>query len=150
MVTDAVALSPITAEVNWTELPNIKEYEIILRDTPNNRTTDLMFSAYVEGSSYNKAISIYNGTGKTVDLKYYSLRKQGNGVGDLKLNYPLSGILANGECYVIVNNQASETLKSIADHIMKSVYEEDNIWNSCGCSSHAFILPEACYSDRYR
>ena len=132
MVTDAVALSPITAEVNWTELPNIKEYEIILRDTPNNRTTDLMFSAYVEGSSYNKAISIYNGTGKTVDLKYYSLRKQGNGVGDLKLNYPLSGILANGECYVIVNNQASETLKSIADHIMKSVYEEDNILNFNG------------------
>ena len=30
--------------------------------------TDLLISEYVEGSSYNKAIELYNGTGKTIDL----------------------------------------------------------------------------------
>ena len=30
--------------------------------------TDLFLSEYVEGSSFNKAIEIYNGTGSAVDL----------------------------------------------------------------------------------
>ncbi len=132
MVTNAVAINPLKAEVNWTDLPNTEKYEVILRNVPNERTADLIFSAYVEGSSYNKAISIYNGTGKAVDLKYYSLRKQSNGVGELKLDYPLSGILADGACYVIVNNQANETLKNMADHTAKAVYEEDNVLNFNG------------------
>ena len=29
---------------------------------------DLFFSEYIEGSSFNKAIEIYNGTGSSVDL----------------------------------------------------------------------------------
>ena len=132
IMTNVVAINPIQAELNWTDLPDTKEYEIILRNAPNMRTADLMFSAYVEGSSYNKAISIYNGTGKAVDLKYYSLRKQSNGVGHLKLDYPLSGILADGECYVIVNKQANETLINMADLIATSAYNEDNILNFNG------------------
>ena len=31
-------------------------------------TTDLFISEYIEGSSFNKAIEIYNGTGSAVDL----------------------------------------------------------------------------------
>jgi predicted extracellular nuclease len=30
--------------------------------------TDLFISEYIEGSSFNKAIEIYNGTGSDVDL----------------------------------------------------------------------------------
>ena len=30
--------------------------------------TDLIISEYIEGSSFNKAIELYNGTGATVDL----------------------------------------------------------------------------------
>ena len=132
MITNATAINPISADILWTALPNTKEYEVILREKPNNRTADLMFSAYVEGSSYNKAISIYNGTGRTIDLKYYSLRKQSNGTGELKLDYPLSGTLANDSCYVIVSSRADETIKNIANHIVKSPLEEDNIMNFNG------------------
>ncbi len=32
---------------------------------------ELFFSEYIEGSSYNKALEIYNGTGVTVDLTNY-------------------------------------------------------------------------------
>lgn len=132
MITNAIAINPLSAEINWTALPNTNEYEVTLRDNPNNHTTDLIFSAYVEGSSYNKAIAIYNGTGRTIDLKYYSLRKQSNGTGSLKLDYPLSGSLPNNECFVIVSSRANDTLKSLADHIVKSPLEEDNILNFNG------------------
>ena len=36
----------------------------VARGTP----TDVFFSEYIEGSSYNKALEIYNGTGAPVDL----------------------------------------------------------------------------------
>ena len=32
---------------------------------------DLIISEYIEGSSYNKAIELYNGTGSDVDLSQY-------------------------------------------------------------------------------
>ena len=132
MITETEILNPVSANIKWTELPNTQTYEITLRDTPDNRTCDLMFSGYAEGSSYNKAISIYNGTGKTIDLKYYSLRKQSNGTGELKLDYPLSGALANNDCYVIVSSRANETLKAISNHIVSSPLDEDNILNFNG------------------
>ena len=132
MITNVNVINPTTNNIEWTQIPNTNEYEVILTDKPNNRTTDLIFSAYVEGSSYNKAISIYNGTGKTVDLKYYSLRKQGNGTGDWKLDYPLSGTLNHGECYVIVSNRAGDELKTMADTLVKSPIDQDNILNFNG------------------
>lgn len=132
MITETEILNPVSANIKWTELPNTQTYEVTLRDTPDNRTCDLMFSGYAEGSSYNKAISIYNGTGETIDLKYYSLRKQSNGTGELKLDYPLSGTLANNDCYVIVSSRANETLKAMANHVVPSPLDEDNILNFNG------------------
>lgn len=132
MITSVELVNPVTANIEWTKISNAKSYEVTLRNAPQNRTTDLMFSAYVEGSSYNKAISIYNGTGKTIDLKYYSLRKQSNGIGALKLDYPLSDSLNHGDCYVIVSSRADDALQKIADHIVKSPLNEDNLLNFNG------------------
>ena len=39
--------------------------------------TDLFFSEYIEGSSNNKAVEIYNGTGAAVDLAGGGLRRAG-------------------------------------------------------------------------
>ena len=41
--------------------------------------TDLIISEYIEGSSFNKAIEIYNGTGAAIDLSEYSLELYSNG-----------------------------------------------------------------------
>ena len=44
-----------------------------------SQTTDLFLSEYAEGSSNNKYIEIYNGTGADVDLSGYSLSSCSNG-----------------------------------------------------------------------
>ncbi len=43
------------------------------------RTRRLLISEYVEGSSFNKAIEIFNGTGAAVDLSTYTLELYSNG-----------------------------------------------------------------------
>ena len=125
MVTSAQVLNPVSTTITWTQLPNAQHYDITLYDQPNNRTADLFFSAYVEGSSYNKAIAIYNGTGHDIDLKYYSIRKQNNGTGTFKSDLPLSGTLRNGEHYIIANSQASADILNIA-HLKAYSYNDKN------------------------
>ncbi|HET7802457.1 MAG TPA: lamin tail domain-containing protein, partial [Humibacillus xanthopallidus] len=41
--------------------------------TASAASSELFISEYVEGSSNNKAIEIYNGTGATVNMSAYSL-----------------------------------------------------------------------------
>lgn len=77
--------------------------------------SDLIISEYLEGSANNKAIEIYNGTGADVDLAAYSLMKQTNGRGDYKNEQVLTGTLADGETFVLVNSQASDELKALGD-----------------------------------
>ena len=45
-----------------------------------SQTTDLIISKYGEGTSHNKFIEIYNGTGADVDLTNYSLSSCSNGI----------------------------------------------------------------------
>ncbi|MBE3554941.1 MAG: lamin tail domain-containing protein, partial [Thermicanus sp.] len=76
---------------------------------------DLFISEYVEGSSSNKAIEIFNGTDHAVDLSEYSLELYPNGDTAPNTTVTLSGTLASGETYVIVNASAVQALKDKAD-----------------------------------
>lgn len=62
----------------------------------------VFFSEYIEGSSYNKALEIYNATGETVDLSHYGIITSNNG-GNWFSPDPLTGTLAANETYVILN-----------------------------------------------
>lgn len=73
------------------------------------QATNLIISEYVEGSSYQKAIEIFNGTGAPVDLSTVSLKKQTNGAGTFGSELILSGTLANNDVYVIVNSTSGGT-----------------------------------------
>ena len=68
---------------------------------------DLIISAYVEGSSWNKAIALYNGTGRTLDLSKYYLRKQSNGAGSFGSTLRLSGQLPDKSTYLIAHKSAT-------------------------------------------
>lgn len=81
----------------------------------DNFATDLFISEYIEGSSNNKAIEIYNGTGKVVDLSIYSIKKQSNGAGDYANNLPLTGTLAHGEVYILAHSSSVATILNLAN-----------------------------------
>ncbi|SDG82405.1 endonuclease [Psychroflexus sediminis] len=77
--------------------------------------TDLLISEYIEGSSYNKVLEIANFTGSDVDLSAYTLHKQTNGSGDWSTGLNLTGILPQGEVYVIAHPSASSEIIIQAD-----------------------------------
>jgi chitodextrinase len=78
-------------------------------------TTELFFSEYVEGSSYNKALEVANFTGSSVNLASYSIKNQTNGSGSWSTGYPLSGTLVNGDVYILAHSSASSAVTAEAD-----------------------------------
>lgn len=78
--------------------------------------TDLIISEYIEGSSYNKAIEIYNGTGAPVDLNKYSLELITNGDPSSNVQtIKLSGTLEHDNVYVLYHGQANDAIKNVGD-----------------------------------
>ena len=75
----------------------------------------LFMSEYIEGSSYNKAIEIYNGTGAAVDLSAYALELYANGSATVSQSMTLSGMLADGDVYVIAHPNADAAILAVAD-----------------------------------
>ena len=61
----------------------------------------LIISQYVEGSSYNKYIELYNATSETINLSEYTLETYFNGNTTAGGTYTLTGTLAPGAVIVI-------------------------------------------------
>ncbi|MCB1055776.1 MAG: lamin tail domain-containing protein [Acidobacteria bacterium] len=80
--------------------------------------TELFFSEYVEGSSLNKAVEIYNGTAATVDLAAgnYSVFFSFNG-GTATTTIPLTGTVAAGDVYVLADDGADPAILAAADQV---------------------------------
>ncbi|MCA1061410.1 cell wall-binding repeat-containing protein [Rossellomorea aquimaris] len=76
---------------------------------------DLIISEYIEGTSYNKALELYNGTGETIDLSKYSLELHFNGAVEAGATLDLTGSLSPGEVFVISNTQAAQEILAQAD-----------------------------------
>jgi len=76
--------------------------------------TDLYFSEYIEGSSNNKVLEIANATGTSKSLTGYVIKKQTNGAGAWSTGLTLTGTLANGAKFVIVNSSISSTCYATA------------------------------------
>ena len=90
--------------------------------------SELFFSEYVEGSSNNKALEIYNGTGATVDLAAagYTVFMSFNG-GTTTGTVPLTGSVANGDVYVLAASTASAQILAQADQTTSaSLYNGDD------------------------
>lgn len=83
---------------------------------------ELFFSEYATGSSNNKYLEIYNPTDENVDLSNYFVHAGtwSNAGNFSTTDFSLSGILASKEVFVIVNSSAADSLKAVADTIIKS------------------------------
>ncbi len=78
--------------------------------------TELFFSEYIEGSSNNKALEIYNGTGAAINLGAggYNVFMSFNGEPQ-RLPFNLSGTVANGDVYVVAPTNANAIILAQAD-----------------------------------
>lgn len=79
--------------------------------------SDLLISEYIEGSSNNKAIEIYNGTGAAINLATdnYVLQFYFNGSTSAGLTISLTGTVAEGDVYVVAQASANASILAQAD-----------------------------------
>lgn len=114
--TTATSIGSDSFTANWNAVSGATGYYLdVYTKTIGATSTDLFISEYIEGSSYNKAIEIYNGTGTTVDLSNYSLLKQSNGAGAFGDKLSLIGKLTDGDVYVVAHSSANETILTLDD-----------------------------------
>lgn len=90
--------------------------------------TELFISEYIEGSGYNKAIEIYNGTGSPLDLSTggYNIQIFFNGNDTAILTIYLTGTVTDGDVFVIANtnstNPADPAILAEADLISSASF----------------------------
>ncbi|WP_445777540.1 ExeM/NucH family extracellular endonuclease [Shewanella sp.] len=75
---------------------------------------ELLISEYVEGSSNNKAIELYNPTANTIDLSDYVLSFYFNGSTSAATNISLIGRVASNTTFVVADNDASADILALA------------------------------------
>ncbi|MDD4223215.1 MAG: chitobiase/beta-hexosaminidase C-terminal domain-containing protein [Candidatus Cloacimonetes bacterium] len=92
------------------------------------QAADLFISEYVEGSSNNKALEIFNGTGASVDLSQYTMKLASNGspTWSATNSVTLSGTLANNDVFVIANAGAGPDIQAVADMTHTVTYYNGN------------------------
>lgn len=78
---------------------------------------DLFFSEYVEGTSNNKALEIFNPTGSAIDLgaEGYNVQMYFNGSASAGLTIPLLGTVAHGGVFVLAHSSSSPTILAVAN-----------------------------------
>ena len=93
-----------------------------LRSVSAATPTELFFSEYIEGSSNNKALEIYNGTGAAINLATdgYSIQMFFNGSASAGLTINLVGTVAAGDVFVIAQASANPTILAQADQTQGS------------------------------
>ncbi len=85
--------------------------------SPLAASADLLLSEYVEGSSNNKALEIFNGTGAAIDLNVggYNVQMFFNGNSSAGLTVNLTGVVANGDVFVLAQSAADPAILAAAD-----------------------------------
>ncbi len=100
---------------------------VILFDVPNGVCENLFFSEYIEGSSFNKVLEIYNPTLSAIDLSNYSIQKFNNGNTTANATLVLDGSIDAGDVYILANSQAdSLTIQVIADTLTAFIGHNGN------------------------
>ena len=93
---------------------------LFLTSAASAQCPDIFFSEAAEGSSFNKYLEIYNGTGDTVDLANYAFPNTGNDVTDSGKyefwnTFDSGAIILPDEVFVIADSRADSVILSHAD-----------------------------------
>lgn len=112
--TEAPTTEVPTTEEPTTELPTT-EAPTTEAPTTSNPIDELFFSEYIEGSSYNKAVEIFNGTGSQVDLSVYSIKIYFNGSSSVGNTISLSGTIDHNDVFVVSHTSADALILDDSD-----------------------------------
>lgn len=82
----------------------------------------IFFSEYIEGSSNNKAVEIYNNTNNPITLSRVKVERYNNGLLDIGYSATLDGTLLPGDVWVIANAAADQAILNVADDTVNSVF----------------------------
>jgi len=109
----------------------------------------LFFSEYAEGSSNNKYLEIYNGTGADVDLSNYSLSSCSNGCDeDNEWDYPdnvtfaAGTIIADGDVYVVYHGSADAAIVAEGDQTFTYLSNGDDVFaiTEAGATASSYTI----------
>ncbi len=78
-------------------------------------SADLYFSEYIEGSSNNKALEIYNSSRAAVNLSNYKVEMYFNGSNSAGLTIPLTGSIPAQGVFVLAHGSANATILAAAN-----------------------------------
>jgi len=110
-----------TVTINNTDA-NEAAYDFVLRATVSVAPcTDLFISEYLEGSSNNKAIEIYNPTASAINLGDYDIVIYSNGSSSVSNTVSLSGTINPYSTYVVANSGAIPAILSVANNTTGSL-----------------------------
>ena len=82
---------------------------------PTAPVANLFISEYIEGSSNNKALEVYNASGADVNLADYKLVLYSNGATTPGNTLQMEGTLAAGAVYVVANAESNQDILDLAD-----------------------------------
>lgn len=104
-------ISPNSAKLNFSSTDTISNRQLVLKKKSNYQTIfaeDLFISEYTTAGTYDRAIEIYNGTGRDICLGDYSI-KYHLATGNARIS-PLSSLdtIKPNQCFVVM-----ELLKNI-------------------------------------
>lgn len=87
---------------------------------------ELFISEYVEGSSNNKALEIYNPDGTAADLSQYKIEQYNNGSATPTTTFTLTGTLAPGATHVLAHSTLAAQLGSRVNQTVTLSFNGDD------------------------
>jgi len=116
---EASGVSSTSFTANWHRVAGLDRIELSVYTKEEGELVapDLMFTKYIEGSSNNRALEIYNGTGHDVSLNGYRLLMESNGAGGLTFGeyaFEADASIPAGGTFTICNSNYN-ALRDIAD-----------------------------------
>lgn len=119
VATEATAVSPSSFIANWEALPNALSYWLdVHQKEASGPASGLFFSEYLEGTGSNRALEIFNGTGSSVNLGDYRVEYYSAAAQTPTATLDLSGILEDGEVYVIAHINAKSNIQQRAHKLV--------------------------------
>ncbi|MBN4062270.1 lamin tail domain-containing protein [Bacteroidales bacterium AH-315-I05] len=77
--------------------------------------SNLFFSEYIEGTSNNKALEIYNSTSNTINLGTYMIHRITNGGCPTSFTRGLTGQIAPGDVFVLAHSSSDSLILLVTD-----------------------------------